>query len=201
MDVNSKPNFMFPSRYLDFFFNWQWWAAQVVFIPLAIASMLTAFMVHNITLGAAITTFIIGVLAWTFVEYFLHRFMFHFIGEKPWLKHLHYVVHGMHHAYPTDKTRVIFPPFASIFCGVILLALLLLVMPASWAYGAMGGFTLAYSWYEFMHYASHHIKWRFSSFKKLKRQHLLHHHSEVFRDKNFGVTTSLWDHIFGTYLI
>src|SRR5262245_8330349 len=117
MDLSTKPNFMFAHRSLDFLFNWRWWAAWVVFIPLTIVLMAMALLYYEGTLMSATIALIMGLFAWTLCEYVLHRFIFHFIGENPWLKHFHYVVHGMHHAYPTDPHRVIFPPFLSIALG------------------------------------------------------------------------------------
>lgn len=201
MDVSSKPNYMFSQQYYDYFFNWRWWVAPLIFIPVALAAMVIATEIFASSFFALIASFFGGVLFWTFIEYLLHRFAFHFVGESPMLKHLHYVVHGMHHAYPTDPNRVIFPPFLSLPVGMVIFSIMLLIMPYAWAFGAMAGFIVGYCWYEFIHYASHHIKWRIPQLKRLKRHHLLHHHSEAFRDKNFGVTTVLWDHIFGTYLV
>lgn len=199
MDVSTKPKYMFRHQVIDFFFVWRWYSAQLVFIPFALALALIAWAINREILTLSLTL-LAGIFFWTFLEYCLHRFIFHFMGESPWLRHFHYVVHGMHHAHPTDPSRVIFPPFLGILFGLVIFVLLLPLMPLDLILGFLSGIAFGYSWYEFMHYASHHIKWRYSWFKRLKRHHLLHHHSDSFRNKNFGVTTSLWDRIFGTYL-
>lgn len=163
--------------------------------------MISAIYFYNSTVKAAVFFLFLGILCWTFSEYMMHRFIFHFIGEQPWLRHLHYVIHGMHHAYPTNPHRVIFPPFLALGLGGTFLGLFVLILPIPIAFTLMSGFCLGYCWYEFVHYANHQIKWRSQWLKKLKRHHLLHHHSGAFGNKNFGVTTVLWDRVFGTYLI
>ena len=61
--------------------------------------------------------FLVGIACWTFGEYFLHRFLFH--GEDYWLKYakksnviltFHFLIHGIHHAFPMDRYRLVFPP-------------------------------------------------------------------------------------------
>jgi 4-hydroxysphinganine ceramide fatty acyl 2-hydroxylase len=50
------------------------------------------------------------------MEYFLHRFLFH--SEDKWLPGskgnfpivAHFMFHGIHHAFPMDKLRLVFPP-------------------------------------------------------------------------------------------
>lgn len=61
--------------------------------------------------------FVMGVITWTWFEYILHRFLFH--GEDNWMNYipdsnyvftLHFIVHGIHHAFPQDALRLLFPP-------------------------------------------------------------------------------------------
>lgn len=200
MDTMNKPNYMFSRPFIDFFFRWHWWVAPVVFMPLAITLLIAGFMFASMSIASALITFGAGVFFWTLFEYFMHRFMFHVFSHLPGLNHLHYVIHGMHHVYPTDPYRVIFPPFLSLFVGGLLALVVAIILPSSWFFGGISGFVTGYCWYEFVHYASHHIKWKTSWLKKLKRHHLLHHHNEAFKDKNYGVTTVLWDRVFSTYL-
>lgn len=200
MDINETPPYMFSSATVDYFFRWRWWAAWLAFIPVTVGLFVYALTIAT-SMVAVTVSFFIGILFWTLFEYLMHRFTFHFIATTPRLKHLHYVIHGMHHAYPTDPTRVIFPPFASAAIGILIAFVMYLLLPLTWAMGAFSGFILGYVFYEFMHYATHHIKWKFSWFYKRKRHHLLHHHNGDFRDRNFGVTTSLWDRVFNTYMV
>ena len=57
-----------------------------------------------------------------FVEYMMHRFLFH--GEQYWMQHVpknsffylaHFMLHGIHHAFPQDKHRLVLPPVMGYF--------------------------------------------------------------------------------------
>lgn len=200
MDLSKKPHYMFDTPAVDYFFRWRWWVAPVLFLPLV-------FLMVAYTYNASMNPYLMmiavstGILLWTLFEYCIHRFLFHWIGRTASLEHLHYIVHGMHHEYPSDPERVIFPPFASAFVGGGIAVVFYLILPMLVAVALFAGFILGYIWYEFIHYATHQIKWKAGWFVKRKRHHLLHHHSMGFRDKNFGVTTSLWDHVFNTYSV
>lgn len=201
MEVSNNPPYMFSLKTVDYFFRWRFWTAPLLFVPVSVGFIYYAISSLHVAISTLAISFSGGLALWTLFEYCMHRFTFHTIAKIARLKHVHYVVHGMHHAYPTDPVRVIFPPFFSaIFGSVIGIAMFLLISP-SLAAGIFSGFILGYAWYEFMHYAAHHIKWKISWFKNLKRHHLLHHHSMSFKDKNFGVTTSFWDRVFGTHLV
>jgi len=61
---------------------------------------------------------ITGFVFWTLAEYLMHRYLFH--GEDTWMKYIplnkwvytgHFCMHGIHHAFPQDATRLVFPPF------------------------------------------------------------------------------------------
>jgi hypothetical protein len=49
--------------------------------------------------------FIGGLVFWTFAEYALHRWIFHFVNESKVIKKIHYAVHGYHHSVPRDSKR------------------------------------------------------------------------------------------------
>lgn len=199
MDLSKNPPYMFSSQKVDYFFRWHWWNAPLVFFPISALLLFFGFK-EGLKVSDLWVTIPLGLLLWTLFEYVMHRFLFHLSGNSQAIKHFHYVVHGMHHAHATDPMRVIFPPFFSLITGLIMLGLMLFLLPLAWGLGIFASFILGYIWYEFMHYADHHIKWKFSWFKRLKRHHLLHHHSQAYSQKNFGVTTSLWDRVFNTFM-
>jgi sterol desaturase/sphingolipid hydroxylase (fatty acid hydroxylase superfamily) len=62
------------------------------------------------------------------------------------------------------------------------------------------GFGVGYLSYDMVHYALHHIEAHGNNyFKKLQRYHNMHHYSG--QDAAYGVTSKLWDMVFGTQLI
>ena len=68
------------------------------------------------------------------------------------------------------------------------------------ASGATVGLMFGYLWYLVVHDAVHrrHLR-RGSLLYRAKMHHALHHHGKV--PGNFGVTSSFWDHIFGTLIL
>ena len=52
--------------------------------------------------------------------------------------------------------------------------------------------------YDMTHYATHHFPMRWGFLKDVKRHHMVHHYKTP--DQLFGVSSPLWDHVFGTYV-
>lgn len=54
-----------------------------------------------------IICFFIGNIIWTFLEYTLHRFLFHidyYLPDSPAFLTLHFLMHGIHHYLPMDRS-------------------------------------------------------------------------------------------------
>jgi sterol desaturase/sphingolipid hydroxylase (fatty acid hydroxylase superfamily) len=144
----------------------------------------------------------VGLGVWTLVEYAMHRFVFHVPVEDPpaWLYRLVYLFHGIHHIQPWDKTRLVMPPavslpLAAFFYGLFAIVCAALEAP-TWLLPTFAGFLLGYVVYDLLHYATHHLPMRSRIGRYLKRNHLLHHHETP--DHRYGVTSPLWDLVFGT---
>ncbi len=147
--------------------------------------------------GRAASLVVAGVAAWTLLEYVLHRFAFHAdLGQGELGRDLHYLVHGVHHDYPHDPDRLVMPPAVAAVLAV------LIGWPLHAAVGShafpplFAGLVCGYLWYDLTHYWVHHGRARTALGRKLKRWHLRHHFQEP--ASRFGVTTPLWDHVFGT---
>ena len=68
-----------------------------------------------------------GCFAWTFAEYVLHRWVFHWTNDAAWGKRVHFLLHGVHHEFPNDSDRLVMPlPTSVPLARHLLLALLLL---------------------------------------------------------------------------
>jgi len=117
-----------------------------------------------------------GAVAWTLAEYGVHRFMLHDLMPTQ---------HRLHHARPGDAISSIFWPIWAAFAVVYLIA----------GGVVLAGVLLAYSWYLFVHHCAHHRRGALPAA-------LLNHHDGHHRyaTRNFGVSTTLWDHAFGTVL-
>ena len=129
--------------------------------------------------------FIAGLFAWTLLEYVIHGVLGH--AHRTFVSGLHEV----HHRDP----RAVFAlgawiPVAVVFAG-------------AWAiYGSavgvifFAGVVAGFAWYEVVHYRIHFSRPWGGIEERLRARHLAHHFREP--DAIFGVTTRLWDVVFGT---
>jgi sterol desaturase/sphingolipid hydroxylase (fatty acid hydroxylase superfamily) len=149
------------------------------------------------------TTFLLGMFAWTIFEYFFHRCVFHMESHGNFGNGFHYFMHGIHHLTPTDSTRLTFP---ALFVGgiaygvhVLMRETIPLVAKASTCpfQAVFAGFLFAYTLYDTAHFFFHHSDFDNRLFRRLKTAHLNHHYKN--EEMNFGVTSPLWDHVFGTW--
>jgi sterol desaturase/sphingolipid hydroxylase (fatty acid hydroxylase superfamily) len=139
--------------------------------------------------------FLVGMFFWSFFEYIMHRWVFHMIAESERAKRIVYVLHGNHHHYPRDKERLFMPPVPSMIIASIIFFLMNIVMGDN-AFSFFPGFILGYLMYGSMHYAIHAWNPPFRWMKGLWRNHHLHHYKD--EHKGFGVSSTIWDHVFGT---
>lgn len=139
--------------------------------------------------------FVAGIIFWTFAEYILHRFLFHHHPNTDKGKRINYVLHGNHHEYPRDKERLFMPAVPSLMIASLFFLLFYVVL-GKYAIPFFPGFMFGYLIYGSMHYAIHAWNPPFKWMKGLWRNHHLHHYKE--NDLGFGVSSTLWDHVFGT---
>ena len=142
-----------------------------------------------------ILTFLGGMIFWTLFEYIAHRYIFHWVAESERAKKFVYVLHGNHHHYPRDRERLFMPPVPSIIIASAIFAQMYLLMRGN-AFMFFPGFILGYLMYGSMHYAIHAWNPPFKWMKPLWRNHHLHHYKN--EHNGFGVSSTLWDHVFGT---
>jgi dihydroceramide fatty acyl 2-hydroxylase len=145
--------------------------------------------------------FLSGLLLWTLAEYTLHRFLFHYKPTGPRQERILFMFHGIHHAQPQVKTRLVMPlpvsiPGFVIFFGLFYLILAVLFKVPQWVAPLMSGFMIGYLAYDLTHYATHHFPMRRGYAKYIKRYHMQHHYKDA--DTRFGVSSPLWDWVFGT---
>ncbi|NKF23312.1 sterol desaturase family protein [Solimonas marina] len=173
-----------------------WWVPPLVFVPIIAAMLYVALGLESVPVLPALGWFAVGLAIWTPVEYVLHRWAFHYEPGFAWGKRLHFIFHGVHHDYPNDAKRLVMPPSASLPIAFVFYLLFRLVMPAPGLHASFAGFLTGYLIYDLIHYALHHASWRMSWFTALKRNHMQHHFVDP--DRRFGVSTPLWDYVFGT---
>ncbi|MEO1049075.1 MAG: sterol desaturase family protein [Bacteroidota bacterium] len=170
-------------------------------VPISIFIVYSAGLLYwsiaSAGLSALFTTalFFIGVITFTLVEYLAHRYIFHMSTHTKLRAKMQYAFHGVHHEYPKDKDRLAMPPILSVTIATILLLLFKLIM-GNLAFGFLPGFLVGYCGYLFVHYIVHAYQPPKNVFKALWVNHGIHHYKH--HDKVFGVSSPLWDYIFGT---
>ena len=168
----------------------------VTWVPLVLWMFVRSFSRHDISLPAFAGTFAAGALAWSLVEYLLHRYVFHWQKDTPVGRRIHFLLHGVHHDYPNDKDRLVMPLGVSAPLAVIFYALYVGTMGPRLGEPFYAGFVVGYLAYDGTHYAVHHFKQTTRIGKWVKRHHMLHHHND--HDGGFGVSSPLWDLVFNT---
>jgi sterol desaturase/sphingolipid hydroxylase (fatty acid hydroxylase superfamily) len=139
---------------------------------------------------------LLGVLVWTFTEYTLHRWVFHYTGPRPWQRRMFFVLHGVHHDFPQDGDRLVMPLGASIPMGALFYFLFRLAAGPALGAPLFVGFGLGYLAYDGTHYAVHHFRMSSRWGRWIKRYHMIHHHTGA--NARWGVSSPLWDWVFGT---
>ncbi len=153
------------------------------------------YSVQTLTATQTGLFFFIGLLAFTLVEYVMHRFLFHIGTSTKKREKFQYTLHGVHHEYPKDKERLAMPPVMSITISTGLLFLFKLFMgPKVFAF--LPGFLVGYAGYLVMHYVQHMFKAPKGFFNSWWANHAVHHYKD--QTKAYGVTSPFWDHVFGT---
>ncbi len=100
----------------------------VVFFLYASALLYWSVTHTSLSVYTTVGMFFLGALTFTWVEYMVHRYIFHMSTETEKRAKMQYTMHGVHHEYPKDKERLAMPPVLSISISTILLFMLRLVL-------------------------------------------------------------------------
>jgi len=194
---NDESARMFRNEFLEKFSHVHPSVPAIIYFPI-VAYMFRRTVVTNVSFAYSLSLFVFGLLIWSFTEYMLHRFVFHFAPKSGWGKRIHFMFHGVHHDYPNDSTRLVMPPVVSIPLAFIFYVLFLNILGAHYLPPFFAGFILGYLSYDLTHYAVHHFSLHGKAGLFLKQQHMRHHYMDP--DNNFGVSSPLWDIVFGTFV-
>lgn len=169
------------------------------FVPLIVYVPVIGFCIYkSFASGVDVATFfgmlVLGLFVWTFTEYILHRFVFHFYPKSKIGQRIHFIFHGVHHDYPSDALRLVMPPSASIPLALAFFFLFKAILPVNDVYAFFPGFIAGYLVYDISHYAIHHFNFKGKFWKKIKQHHMLHHYQDP--TKGYGVSSPLWDKVF-----
>ena len=187
---------MFQNNALEFFSHVHWTVPLIIFIPVNAAFLYFGTVNFSVPFNTVIALFVLGMFVWTFTEYVLHRFVFHYHAKHEWSRKLFWSFHGVHHDYPSDPLRLVMVPSVSIPLAATFYFLFVFIM--GWVYAAAftPGFLTAYLFYDMTHYAVHHFPIKGPLFGYLRTYHMRHHYNAP--DLGYGVSSPLWDVVFRT---
>lgn len=200
---DKEPIRLFKSNFLEFFTHIHPAVVVIIWLPIAVYTFLVQILNPSgptpsvyIPLG-----FLAGIVIWTFTEYTLHRFLFHYKPKTPAQEKIFFLFHGVHHAQPQCKTRLVMPPIVSVPLATLFYFLFHFLIGIGFNSPYLvapffSGFITGYLIYDLTHYATHHFPMRKGIMKYLKRYHLQHHYKTP--NMRYGVSSPFWDIIFKT---
>ena len=205
---------MFRSDVLEWFSHVHPAVPHVIYVPLVLGLLWT----ERATPGRTALLWLAGVALWTLAEYVLHRFVFHapdhvmaethdvvarlapgepVLPALPgWRHRSYFLAHGVHHEYPSDSTRLVAPPGASVPIAIATWYLFGALAGAA-AAALFAGFVTGYLAYDTTHFAVHHFRMPTAWGRYLKKRHARHHYLDP--DSDYGVSSPLWDLVFRTF--
>lgn len=187
---------MFESDFIERFSRVHPLVPAAIYLPVVGVSIYLASVVYGVSLGRLGLQLFAGYFLWTLAEYWLHRMFFHLKVVGPKTKRLQFLIHGVHHEYPWDETRLVFPAGASLGLCVLTYVGFRAALGVEQMYGPFAGFVLGYVIYDELHWYVHARTPTTAFGRWLRREHFLHH----FKDSGtrFGVSCPWLDYVFGT---
>ena len=164
-----------------------YWVEVAIDLVLCVNFLIAGWRLHVGSPLLAMSAVALGLFAFSFVEYFFHRWMFH--TRIP----LFAQGHRMHHERPLGYDSL--PFFLPGAVLLILTGVCVLIIPTGFALLMMGSVTLGYIAYGLSHFTIHHVRFKHPLLRRWAGAHHVHHYHP---NSNFGVTTPLWDVLLGT---
>ena len=163
------------------------WAGLVADVAVSLALIWLGLRRYDSHVSSAVGAILSGLLAFSFVEYAFHRWLFH--------GHLRVIEEGhrKHHDEPRGYDSL--PFFLAPLLMLTLAAALACVLPTTIALLSSGALATGYAAYGSSHLAIHFMRFRHPLPRRWAAAHHVHHFHP---DTNFGVTSPLWDIILGT---
>ena len=186
---------LFDNKFIDMFTRTHIAVPVAIFFLYAIGLIFWTKNVTDLTDLEIAGLFILGWFFFTFVEYQVHRRVYHMPHSTERAKKISYKMHGVHHDYPKDKQRLAMPPLVSIVLGTLLLLLFKLVLD-QYSFSFLAGFVVGYASYLLVHYSVHIFRPPKNFLKALWTNHAIHHYGD--EDILFGVSSPIWDYVYGT---
>jgi dihydroceramide fatty acyl 2-hydroxylase len=195
-DPHAASPRLFDSDLLDKFSRVHHLTPVIVYVPVLLALLI--YSLAQLSAGVVIAAVLFGYVGWTLTEYFGHRYLFHTVFNLPFGlgPRFQFLIHGVHHIYPSDPLRLVMPPLLSAPIILIALGAARLLFGPTYCWPVLAGFIAGYVLYDCVHYWTHHGQPKSEFGRLVKRLHMLHHFRDA--EKGFGVHAFWWDYVFGT---
>jgi sterol desaturase/sphingolipid hydroxylase (fatty acid hydroxylase superfamily) len=160
-------------------------------VDTAVALTLLAWAAFTVEGTAAVVPVVVcAVLSWTLLEYVSHRFVFHGArSPRPFREG-----HGRHHGMP--DAHLAMPFFTSPFVALVITTAAGAIIGPGLGALYTGVCGVGYVAYGALHHLVHDPNVRVPPVPWLRAVHEVHHARP---NRNFGVTSPLWDLILGTW--
>jgi dihydroceramide fatty acyl 2-hydroxylase len=210
---------MKPEESIQLFPRKLWWLEYVTYAPVWIhlawwipVTLWVLWTLPQWTLATLCIAFFGFGTVWPLIEYLMHRFIFHASmghGSNNYLNVLRFLIHGIHHAHPTDRLRIVTPVVMSILIAMPVFSVLILLVPDPnhWK-PLLCGIVWGHVHYDYVHYLLHFytaatlpgwVPWFYhAKFQRLHLAHANHHYASDGYTNTFGVSDDQWDAVFGT---
>ena len=159
-------------------------AAALAFLALGVHE----FSGSRLVAGMAVVA---GFVAFGPLEYAVHRWILH--GPPSMARR----AHVQHHAEP--HALISAPLFVIAALAVAVWGLFSLVLPIGFSALVVFGMYAGYNYFAVLHHLQHHRRDELAQvayLARLERLHHVHHHRPAV---NFGISTTIWDRLFGTF--
>jgi sterol desaturase/sphingolipid hydroxylase (fatty acid hydroxylase superfamily) len=187
---------MFENDFLEALSRVHWTVPLWVFVPIIMILLYRGIYILSLPTTEIILLVIYGMIVWTFTEYTLHRFVFHYQPKSSVGKRIHFLIHGVHHDYPKDSKRLVMPPSVSLPLATFFYLLFRALIGNTYLMPFFAGFLTGYLFYDITHYAIHHFNMHGKFWLWIKNHHSKHHYQNS--NLGYGVSQPTWDYIFGT---
>jgi len=168
----------------------------IIYLPLVTYFLYLSISTYSVSFVNIFFLVVAGIFVWTFIEYVLHKYIFHFDAKSEFGKKIHFIFHGVHHDYPSDSRRLVMPPSVSIPLAALFYFIFMYLVGGVYVLPFFSGFIIGYLFYDLTHYAIHHFNMHNKFWLEIKNHHMLHHYHD--QDKGYGVSSPLWDLVFGS---
>ena len=170
--------------------HFNYWLGFMVDAAVAVSFWMFALRYVRGTWATWISVVLAGLSLYGLMEYLFHRWIYHG-GRSPAA-----TGHLMHHEDP--QALIGLPFFFPATVGFVLWFLLRRILGEGWASLMMAAVATNFLYYGLLHHSHHHGRLKDGYFQRMRKYHLIHHH---FPDRNFGLTMTLWDWVFGTHYL